>query len=510
MRQRIRLTFAVCAVLWLQSAPTAASFAQSAPLDLWGPHVLQKIRDRNTLRSHIVSHLGYHEVYFDSEIGDAKWADSGPPYAVHTGDTIRIHGYLATPTFGGLHPAIVIGHGHGGNGSPEAAMALAALGYVALSIDGPRAGRSTGGPQDTPQAWISVEEVTNQPAPEVSYLYHYAYAGMRALTLLDHLSRLPLNPLRIDRSRFGVLGVSMGAMFTYYLNGVDDRVKGAVAIAAAGDWRDTLFYEGAWLYHSLYHYTRDGLQSGQDALNTISDVCADPTFETFLGYFDPIRYAPKQHGPLLTILGTHDQYFVAPAVNTTYDRVASAGTNGRFLKRLMLSPNGKHLVVDNDDLLPSILAVLDGVDNWFRYCLRNGPAPPETPTVTMEVEEDTMRFRVPVTQGGRAIRDVTLHFATQMDSVPQPACDFTPVSLSLEGEGYVGSVRVGTAPPCGPPATPENILYFVSVKDEADYTVTSKLYYQFEEMRFGSGFTPRIEHYPKDDLPVPPPPAPCP
>jgi hypothetical protein len=111
----------------------------------------------------------------------------------------------------------VIGHGHGGRGSPELAVALAALGYVTLSIDGPRAGGSTGGPQDTEQAWTSVEERRNFASPEVGYLYHYAYAGMRGLTLLERLSTLWFNPFRIDRSRLGVMGASMGGQFTYYI-----------------------------------------------------------------------------------------------------------------------------------------------------------------------------------------------------------------------------------------------------------------------------------------------------
>ena len=74
------------------------------------------------------------------------------------------------------------------------------------------------------------------------------------------------------------------------------------------------------------------MQSGQDHLNTISNFCTDPTLTTFLNYFDPIAYARTQHGPLLTILGTHDQFFTVPAINSTYNRIASAGTSERFLK----------------------------------------------------------------------------------------------------------------------------------------------------------------------------------
>jgi hypothetical protein len=277
MRQRRGVTWVAVIGLGLAILLTAPASAYSPPLDLWTPEVLQRIHDRTTLNLRISPQLGYFDVFFDAEIGEAKWADSEPPYAIHTGDTIRIHGYLATPAIGGPYPAIVIGHGHRGHGSAELAQAVAALGYVVLSIDGPRAGLSTGGPQDTEQAWISVEEVINVPSPAVSYLYHYVYAGMRALTLLDALSRIPFNPFRIDRDNFGVIGASMGGQFTYYLNGVDERVKGAVAIAVAGDWQKISFYQGAWLYHGLYFYTRDGLRSGQDALNTIADMCMDPT-----------------------------------------------------------------------------------------------------------------------------------------------------------------------------------------------------------------------------------------
>jgi dienelactone hydrolase len=508
MGQRRGITWAAIITLGLAILLAAPAFAYSPPLDLWTPEVLQRIHDQTTLNLRIVPQLGYFDVFFDSEIGEAKWADSAPPYAVHTGDTIRIHGYLATPGIGGPYPAIVIGHGHGGNGSAELAQAVAALGYVAFSIDGPRAGLSTGGPQDTAQAWISVEEVMNVPSPAVSYLYHYVYAGMRALTLFDALSRLPLNPLRIDRNNFGVIGASMGGQFTYYLNGVDERVKGAVAIAVAGDWRNTLLYQGSWLYHGLYYYTRDGLRSGQDALNTVTDICTDRTLDTVLDYFDPISYAARQRAPLLTIIGTHDQYFTLPAINTTYDRVGSAGTDPRFIKRLLVTPNGKHGVIDNEDLLPTLRSVLETIHAWFNYSFRNGSTPPPTPTVRMEVVDDTMRFLVTAPPHS-LIRHVDLYFATQLDTVRQPACDFAVMRLELQGDEYRGALPIGTTPPCGPHATPANILYYASVRDEADYTVSSKMHYQFAEMAFGADFVPLLEHFPGDGLPVPPPPMPC-
>ena len=92
-------------------------------------------------------------------------------------------------------------------------------------------------------------------------------------------------------------------------------------------------------------------------------------------------------------------------------------------------------------------------------------------------------------------------------------CDSRPAisqsALEPQGDEYRGSVPIGTVPPCGPPVTPENILYYTSVQDGADYTVSSKMYYQFAEMSFGTDFVPRFEHFPRDDFPVPLPPKPC-
>lgn len=280
---------------------------------------------------------------------------------------------------------------------------------------------------------------------------------MRALTLLDYLSRRPFNPFRIDRTKFGVVGASMGGQFTYYINGADERVKGAVAIAVAGDWRNLLAYEGAWLYHGLYYHTRDGVPSGQDALNPSADVCTDPTLDTFLDYFDPISYAPQQHAPLLTIIGTHDQYFTLPAINTislpaintTYEQIASAGTNPRFIKRILLMANGKHGVIDGGDLLPTLQAVIGTVHSWLNYSFYRGSTPPPTPTVRMEVVHDTMRFQVTALPGSRLIRRVDLYFATQLDTLPEPACDFASLRLVLQGNEYRGHCVSGRCPRAG-------------------------------------------------------------
>jgi hypothetical protein len=127
------------------------------PYDLWNAQVLSAIRDRTTLEIDVAQRAGYGDVFFTSN-PSAGWFDSEAPYAKHVGGKIRIHGFLAAPMSGGPYPALVIGHGHGGQADLNLALQVASLGYVALAIDGPQAGQSTGGPRDDNQAWISVDD----------------------------------------------------------------------------------------------------------------------------------------------------------------------------------------------------------------------------------------------------------------------------------------------------------------------------------------------------------------
>src|SRR5262249_23484266 len=111
--------FILCLLLLvLLSSPCGRTFAQSAPLDLWPPATQLAIQNKNTLNNSPTPRNAYFEVSFATK-NKATWADAAPPYAIHTGGHIRIHGYLASPLVGGPYPAIVIGHGHHGQGDPN-------------------------------------------------------------------------------------------------------------------------------------------------------------------------------------------------------------------------------------------------------------------------------------------------------------------------------------------------------------------------------------------------------
>ena len=55
----------------------------------------------------------------------------------------------------------------------------------------------------------------------------------------------------------------MGGIFTSYINGIDDRVKAAIIIAAAGQWQHAMRFPNSWLYDGLYSGTRDQPYNGR-------------------------------------------------------------------------------------------------------------------------------------------------------------------------------------------------------------------------------------------------------
>jgi len=127
--------------------------------------------------------------------------------------------------------------------------------------------------------------------------------------------------------------------------------------------------------------------------------------------------------------------------------------------------------------------------------------------VAMGTSGSWMVFRVTAPAGSAPVLGVRLHVASQMDSVPELACDLATVPVYRLGSDFYGFVPVGQRMPCGPPLTPDNVVYFASATDSAGSTASSTLYYRTGEMRFGQGFVPRIEHWRGDDFPVQPAPV---
>ncbi|NWG11936.1 MAG: prolyl oligopeptidase family serine peptidase [Acidobacteria bacterium] len=470
------------------------------PYDLWTPEVLAQIRDRSTLNHEITLRPGYADVFFTSN-PSAGWYDAEPPYAVHRNGSIRIHAYLAVPASAGPFPALVIGHGHGGQADLSLASQVAGFGYVALAIDGPMAGQSAGGPKDHNQAWISVDD-----GPEYGYLYHYAYAGMRALTLLEELSQAPGNPYKIDASRLGVLGASMGGILTSIINGIDDRVKTAIVLAAAGQWQHSMRFPGSWLYHGLYTGTRDQPYNGADPPNSVEDIDTDPTAITFMNYFDPIRYTPRQHAPVLVIVGTHDGYFPLTCANQMALGIASAGTHDNFEKRLWLFPNARHGLLDNPLQLFQLVTPLL---QWLDYSFGKRDKPLAEPQVAMSQDPAGLRFEIALGEPSSRLAgaSASLHAATRVDANVTSIQDFRRYTCNLQGDKFVTVIPSGDRPATGDAYSAGNVIYYATVTDAGQLPVSSLVYRAGRILDLSSDFVPGIDPYEGSSVvvPVPPP-----
>ena len=487
--------------LLMFAAPVAWAQKSIPPLDLWNDQIMVEIRDRSTLDSSIEPNFGYADVFFTSTSA-ANFFDSKSPYAEHKGEKIRIHGYLAYPYFGGPHPALVIGHGHKGKADLSFAQLLASQGYVTLAIDGPQSGKSTGGPTDDPAGWISVDS-----GAQYSYLYHYAYAGMRALTLLEDLAQQPGNPYRIDATQLGAVGVSMGGFLATYMNGVDSRMKAAIVIAAAGAWHSTLRYPNSWLYHDLYTGTRDLPYNGADPVNSIEDIDFDPTAVTFFNYFDPIRYAQRQRAPVLMLQGTHDQYFPLTNANLTQLAVRSAGTQTRFEKRLWLLPNATH----GTFTAVNILSLSTGLRQWLDYCFgKRTDRPLATPQIQMTVATAGLQLAVTTTEPTARLAGVTveIHAATRVNSTPATIKDFTTYPAIRFGNSFFVTLAPDEKSGSGDVYTADNIGYYATMTDSRGLAVSSLVYSAGRLLDLSSGLVPAIEHSPEDTIAVPVPPDP--
>ena len=174
----------------------------------------------------------------------------------------------------------------------------------------------------------------------------------------------------------------------------------------------------------------------------------------------------------------------------------------------MIVPNGKHAVIDANPI-GAVLSVLGTVNAWLRHAFYGEASPPETPVVFRWIVGEWMIFAVPARPGSQPIWRIDLNYATQIDTLREPACDFTSVPLFPLGTTYFGAVRLGASQTCGPPATADNLIYYASAGDLAGYTISSKVYRGGGEMTFSPDFAPVLEHFPRDNFPVPPPPDRC-
>lgn len=284
------IALAVVPSLGLPAQPRTRTFRSSdADIDaIWD---LAAITDTTTLNTEIVAppspvtvngvRLKVFQVMFDS------YPDPEAP--------VRVHGFVALPANAGPRslPAVIFGHGAGGQADEQLARTLAALLSAAvISFSGPGQGRSTGRPS-TAENWLRTNPI------QQSWLYQYAYSAMRAVT---YLTTLP----EVDPNRMAMTGVSAGGLMTWIANGVDDRLAAACPIMATGDWPRALA-SGSWFVHFPLGEARVSPDS--------------PQAQTFARYLDPLQYAHRQNAPVMLINGAQDEFFPIDTTRSTFEAV---------------------------------------------------------------------------------------------------------------------------------------------------------------------------------------------
>jgi len=286
-------------------------------------------------------------------------------------EPILIHGYVALPadSLPRSLPAIIFGHGAGGEGEEDIARGLAAmLSAAVISFSGPGQGRSTGRPS-TAQNWMRTIPI------QQSWLYQYAYAAMRAVT---YMATLP----EVDPERIGMTGVSAGGLMTWIANGVDDRLAAACPIMAAGDWERSLA-GGSWFLD---------FPLGQAGMSADS-----PEAQAFERLLDPIKYAHRQHAPVMFINGAQDEFFPIDTTRTTFEEVEAPE------KRLEVIFDWDHgyfagssqRFSSYNNLQRATTRIFGDVAAWFGWHLADGKSWPAQPRLEVVQKSGGVTFTVP-------------------------------------------------------------------------------------------------------------------
>lgn len=312
-----------------------------SPLDLWSLHDLhddEQLLPETTALGELVHDDSLFQIT-ELRLRSFEWADGEKA-------PISVRGFIAVPLSGlGVKPAVILLHGLTSTASAEAAMSVAGqLDAVVLSLNGPGQGGSLG---TGPGTELDVL-FRSSPDPRGSWTYAYALATARAITYIRELAV-------VQPSRIGVMGSGLAGAVAMMVNGVDDRVRAALILEAAGDIQ-TGAKQGSW-YTSL--------------LAAAGLTPYAPTLNAWSAFSDPLPYAPHQRGAVLLVVGAQDEYHPVSTVATTYEAILAPE------KRLTLIANwdasyyqgssGQYGTFNNSALATTLIR--DATRVWFRRFL---------------------------------------------------------------------------------------------------------------------------------------------
>ena len=183
-------------------------------------------------------------------------------FVFDNGVDTQVPGYIAIPEDGqAKHPAILTMHGHSSSKenmfgyqptSQNVAELLAKKGYVVLGIDNYFNGERKGaGPAGT------LETMQRGSDQEMSLFKLNLWLGRTLWGMmlrdeqiaLDYLASRP----EVDAGRIGAQGMSMGSTRSWWLAGIDDRIKAVVGVACFTRYEDLIAIRELRA-HGIYYF----------------------------------------------------------------------------------------------------------------------------------------------------------------------------------------------------------------------------------------------------------------
>jgi len=239
-------------------------------------------------------------------------------YTDCTLEPVRLEAYLAIPPGASASspvPGLAVAHGLGGYATAGAASTPAAqLGVVAIAWSGPGQGASEGVGSTSDHLFDTV------PFPGNSWFWEHAVAAIRGITLLTTLDQ-------VDPDRLAMTGYSGGALVSYLVNGVDDRIDAIVPVSATGhlDLAIAATPTPGWEYDLL------------QAMDPPRDE-SSPEWAAFETWLDPKNYLATAHGLPLIVDGAQDEFFPLPSMIATINDLQAVLPDAR----LLAIPNWDH------------------------------------------------------------------------------------------------------------------------------------------------------------------------
>jgi len=346
-------------------------------------------------------------------------------------ETLSIHGFVARPQSGApVKPGVLLLTGLEGVAAASDAMDLGGrTDSVVLVLDGPGQGGSLG---HGPSSGLDVLFATT-PDARATWFVAYAVAASRGLTWLK------AQPA-VQPSHLGVVGRRLGGVVALLVNGIDRRVRAAVALEAAGDLPTSARQEG-W-FKQLF------------AAAGLAPYAAG--VDLWASHADPLAYAGFQRGAVLLAVGAQDEYHPLPTVLSTYAAITNVP------KRLALIANwdaswyagvsGQYNSFDNSAKATQVLR--DATTAWLRHHLAADAAypVPSEPVVAREDDGIGTRFHAACASGADA-GTARVYYTTDA------AYTFQGLPLEVSGPGTWST----TTPLLSAISNDSNLVYFSEV-----------------------------------------------